>query len=433
MTLWLCLAAIFISILIGWKYKLNTGIIAMAFAYMIGYFGLGLSVNDVIKFWPVNIVFYLLSIALLFNYATINGTMDSLGKKLLYWMGGNAKAIPLAIALVCAVIGGLGAGASTPAIIGPFAFAMALSAGVSPVLTAICIAFGNLLGSNNPYNGYGGVISKNLIIESGSSEKLAMTMSRYIWVNCIFMSLLVIAVFYVLMRGYKTRKVSVEKPAPFSTVQKKTTMVLITAFLLMVVPEILSAWMPLPLLKALSGICKPQSVMIFGAVMCAMLHLAPEKEVIERVPINTIVMIVGVYMLIKVAAAAGLVEFISAILTSTIPRWMVPGTLVLFAAFLSFFSSSTSTVMPLMYPMVPQLAAMLGLNPVMLYSCVFFGGLSTSPSPFSTGGALTIASCADEKVRETLPNKMIVCSLVIPLITVAAVQMGMFSLFSLPI
>ena len=148
MTLWLCLAAIFISILIGWKYKLNTGIIAMAFAYMIGYFGLGLSVNDVIKFWPVNIVFYLLSIALLFNYATINGTMDSLGKKLLYWMGGNAKAIPLAIALVCAVIGGLGAGASTPAIIGPFAFAMALSAGVSPVLTAICIAFGNLLGSN---------------------------------------------------------------------------------------------------------------------------------------------------------------------------------------------------------------------------------------------------------------------------------------------
>lgn len=209
--------------------------------------------------------------------------------------------------------------------------------------------------------------------------------------------------------------------------------ILIIAFLLMVVPEILASWLQIPVLKTLSGICKPQSVMIMGAVVCALLKLAPEKEVIERVPINTIVMIVGVYMLIKVAAAAGLVEFIAAVLTSEIPRWMVPGMVVLFAAFLSFFSSSTSTVMPLMYPMVPQLAAVLGMNPIMLYSCVFFGGLATSSSPFSTGGALTIASCADAHVRERLPNKMIVCSLVIPIITVIAVQFGIFSFFSLPL
>lgn len=430
MTLWLCLAAICISILLGWKLKLNTGIIAMAFAYLIGCLGLGLSVNDVIAFWPVNIVFYLISIALLFNYATINGTMDALGQKLLYWMGGNAKAIPLAIALVCAIVGGLGAGASTPAIIGPFAFAMAISAGVSPVLTAICISFGNLLGSNNPYNGYGGVISKHLIIENGVEEAAAMAMSRYIWVNCILMSALVIAVFYVALHGYKARKVNVEKPAPFTPVQRTTAMILVAAFLLMVVPEILSAWVQNPVLKAVSSICKPQSVMIFGAVLCALLKLAPEKEVIQRIPINTVVMIVGVYMLIKVAAAAGLVEFITSVLTGTIPRWLVPGMVVLFAAFLSFFSSSTSTVMPLMYPMVPQLSATLGLNPIMLYSCVFFGGLATSSSPFSTGGALTIASCADARIRESLPNKMIVCALVIPLITIIAVQLGVFSLFT---
>lgn len=30
MALWLCIIAIVISILVGWKYKLNTGIIAMA-------------------------------------------------------------------------------------------------------------------------------------------------------------------------------------------------------------------------------------------------------------------------------------------------------------------------------------------------------------------------------------------------------------------
>ena len=141
----LCLLAIVASIVIGYKFKFNTGVIALAFAFIIGNLVMGLKVNDIVAFWPTTIVFYLLSIALFFNYATENGTMDVLGKKLLYAMGGNAKLIPLAIAAVSAIVGGLGAGASTPAIVGPFCFVMALSAGCDPVLTAVAITFGNLL------------------------------------------------------------------------------------------------------------------------------------------------------------------------------------------------------------------------------------------------------------------------------------------------
>ena len=73
--------------------------------------------------------------------------------------------------VVCAIVGGLGAGASTPVIVGPFCFVMAVSAGVSPVTTALAIALGNIMGSNNPYNGYGGVIGKNLIMANGIEER----------------------------------------------------------------------------------------------------------------------------------------------------------------------------------------------------------------------------------------------------------------------
>lgn len=110
MNLFLCVAAIVIAIIVGWKFKINTGVIALAFAFIIGNCAMGLKVNDIIAFWPTTIVFYLLSISLFFNYATINGTMDVLGKKLLYALGGNAKFIPIAIALVCGIVGGLGAG-----------------------------------------------------------------------------------------------------------------------------------------------------------------------------------------------------------------------------------------------------------------------------------------------------------------------------------
>ncbi|MBR5261962.1 MAG: hypothetical protein IKV47_07320, partial [Oscillospiraceae bacterium] len=137
MALALCIIAIIVAIVIGYKFKLNTGIIALAFAFLIGNLVMDMKINSIISFFPTTIVFWLISIAVFFNYATENGTMEVLGKKLLFAMGGNAKMIPIAIALVSAIVGGLGAGASTPAIVGPFAFVMALSAGVDPVLTCI--------------------------------------------------------------------------------------------------------------------------------------------------------------------------------------------------------------------------------------------------------------------------------------------------------
>ena len=230
MLLWLCIIAIIISIFVGWKFKFNTGIIAMVFAFLLGILGkfgeeqTALRANDVIGFWPTTIVFYLLSIALFFNYATENGTMEVFGQKLLHALGGNAKMVPFAVAIVSAVVGGLGAGASTPAIVGPFAFVMAATAKVHPALTAICITFGNLVGSNNPFNGYGGLISKRLIMENGAEEAAAMSQSLKIWANCSIITIIIIILAYFLLKGHKAEKVSLEGKVPeFNEIQKKNT------------------------------------------------------------------------------------------------------------------------------------------------------------------------------------------------------------------
>lgn len=431
MALWMCIIAIVISILAGWKFKLNTGIIAMAFAFVIGICVMGMKASNIISYWPTTIVFYLLSIALFFNYATENGTMHVMGQKLLYAMGGNAKLVPFAIAIVSAIVGGLGAGASTPAIVGPFAFVMAATAGVNPVLTAIAITFGNLLGSNNPYNGYGGSISKNLILANGVDEGLIMDWSLKIWFNCCLITVIIIVLSYFVLKGHKAGKVTMSEEIPeFNPVQKKTMTLLIVAFFLMVVPPILNTWIPgVAILSKLNQLCQPQVIMMLGALVCAVMKLGDEKTIIRKIPINTIVMIVGVYSLIQVAAEAGLVDFISGVLTSSIPKALVPGAIVLFAAFLSFFSSSTSTVMPLMYPMVPALASGLGLNPIALYTCIFFGGLATACSPFSTGGAVCIAANPYKDQKELLSNKMIIVALVIPVLTIILAEVGLFNLF----
>jgi di/tricarboxylate transporter len=147
---------------------------------------------------------------------------------------------------------------------------------------------------------------------------------------------------------------------------------------------------------------------------------------------NSILMIAGVAILIGVATAAGLVETMTEFLSTQVPTFMIPGMLIVMAAFLSFFSSGTAVVCPLMYPLVPGLAVSTGLNPIMLFSVIFIGAMSAALSPFSTGGAMVIGGCPDPEVKEKLTNWMIiVASVVIPVIAVIAATIGIFSLFTI--
>ena len=150
-----------------------------------------------------------------------------------------------------------------------------------------------------------------------------------------------------------------------------------------------------------------QSVMVFAAILSVFLKLGDEREVIRKIPMNTLILIAGMSMLLGVAKDAGMTDAIANIMSNSIPKALVPASLVGFAAFLSFFSSGTGVVCPLLYPMVEGLAANLGLNPVMLFSCIFIGAMSSSVSPFSTGGAMTIAGCPDMKVKDQLSTWMI--------------------------
>ena len=59
--------AIVVSIIIGYRTKINTGIVAILFAYVIGCFFLGLKSKEVIAMWPVSTMFSIMSITLFCN------------------------------------------------------------------------------------------------------------------------------------------------------------------------------------------------------------------------------------------------------------------------------------------------------------------------------------------------------------------------------
>ena len=65
----ICLAAFALSIFISYHRKLNTGVLAMAFAYLIGCFILKLSINDVVGLFPVKILFLMFSVCFFYGYS----------------------------------------------------------------------------------------------------------------------------------------------------------------------------------------------------------------------------------------------------------------------------------------------------------------------------------------------------------------------------
>ena len=80
----LSIAALIGAILIGIKRKVNIGIVAMFFAFVLSRFVFeGIDVNKLIlKGWPLKIFFIMMSAMFLFSFATINGATKLLANKL---------------------------------------------------------------------------------------------------------------------------------------------------------------------------------------------------------------------------------------------------------------------------------------------------------------------------------------------------------------
>jgi di/tricarboxylate transporter len=161
------------------------------------------------------------------------------------------------------------------------------------------------------------------------------------------------------------------------------------------------------LISTISGKIDVGLVAIVFTVIALLCKLAPQKEVIARVPWNTIIMIAGAGMLIAVAVEAGTIDALSAWIGSNVPTPLVPLAFSIVGAFMSFFSSTTGVVAPALFPLIPSLAVSTGLSPAALFACTILGAQSSAISPFSSGGSLILGSCGNEEERNHLFNRLL--------------------------
>lgn len=423
----LSLIAIIAAIVLGYVLKINIGIFGATFALLIGTMGLGLKINDVINFWPMKILFYMMVITLFYGFAVSNGTMDVLGKKLIHTIKGRS-ALVLPVSLIACVILGWGGAQAIP-LLGPLVFAIAYSCDLSPLATAITVPIAYNMGADNPLTGQGGIIAKGLIADAGF-ENAGLVWGVYM--NAFLKQLLLFLAIYFIFKCFKGKDIDVSTEAPqFDQKQKTTLVIIITCVCITVLAQVLKTLAPsVGLFKTLNKIFQPQITFLMGIIAMMLAKVGDYKKALRNIPQNTILLIGGMSMIMEVATKAGLVSTVGGYVSENLPPFLIPAALCLFAGFLSAFSSGTSVVCPLLFPLVPALCAGTGLNPVALFSCIYVGAMSTAISPFSSAGAQMLSFCPDENAQSKLSFQLLISAVVVCIVCSVLSSLGLFNIIA---
>lgn len=394
----LIVLATVISIFLGYKTKINTGFFAIGFAYLIGCFGLNLGASKVIAMWPIKIFFVIFSVSLFYNFPMTNGTLEKLSQHMLYKTRKIPHLLPFAIFFCATFIAGLGAGYFTVlAFFGPLTLILCEKTGLSKLTGALAVNYGSLAGANFMTSA-SGIIFRGLIENAGYQNYFSHATA--IFVSTIIIPIVVLSLLILKDKNkmLKNKSLEIDVPEEFNETQK-TTLKLICAmvFIVLIFPILNTVFPGNPIIKFINSKLDIGLIAILFTIVAFLMKLGKEKEIIAKVPWNTLIMICGVGMLISVAIKAGTIEILSSWIGTNIPRFLIPIILCSVGGIMSSFSSTLGVVAPALFPIIPVISETTGLNPTVLFVAVIVGAQATSISPFSSGGSLILGSATEEE------------------------------------
>ena len=392
MTLYV-LAAIVICIILGYTTKINIGLFAIAFSYLIGCFGMGLKASEVIELWPLKIFFVIFAVTLFYNFPLSNGALEKLSNHLIYKCRHFPEFLPLVIFFVATIIAGLGAGYYTVlATMAPMILLLSKHTNLNLVIATLSVNYGALAGANF-ITSQSGVIFRELMRSAGVANDNTFTYILGVFAATFLMPM-------IMLGGYslfnaKNSKIAIKTtvPEPFDGKQKQSLILIFIMMAIVLIVPILNLLLPqVSAIQFLNSRIDIGFIAIFFALISLFLKLGDEKAVIALIPWNTLIMICGVGMLIGLGVEIGVIYELTDWLSTNVPIWMIPILIFIISAIMSLFASTLGVVAPTLFPMVPPLAVASGLSPLLLFTCIVVGAQSSSLSPFSSGGSLMLGA-----------------------------------------
>ncbi|HHT46251.1 MAG TPA: di-/tricarboxylate transporter [Firmicutes bacterium] len=409
----LVISAIIVAIALGFVFKINVGLLAIVFSYIIGAFFMGLKTKDIILMWPTNLFWMILTITFFYGFAMSNGTLSVIARKTVFASRKYPYLIPITLYILTLIISGIGPGAiAVFALMSPLIMAIVMESNISPILGATIIICGGSAGGWSPI-AVNGVVTRGVIETAGYGAD-SSALSASVFSNMLIVCTIVFILAYFILGGYKAKALNMETPPDFNRDQIINIYLIATVLLVAILPQVLAVIFPASkMLAFLKNQIEITFIAVIGSVIAMFYKIGNEKDVISKVPWGIIVLICGTGMLISVAVAAGTITTLSAWMGNHVSAATAPIFLSIVSGVMSIFSSTLGVVIPTLYPMVPGVIEATGNNPGVLFSIIAVSSVLVAYSPFSTAGALAVAAVADEAKRKTLFNTL----LIIPFIT----------------
>ena len=385
---WLSLGALFVAIVVSCFTRLNVGVLAVAFAWIVGvYFG-GMRLEDVLAGFPIQLFLTLVGVTMLFTQAQLNGTLDQVAHRSVRLCRGNTGLIPVSFFLLGLGIASLGPGnVATAAMLAPMAMAVATRARIPPFLMALMVGMGAQAGALSPFAPTG-------IIVNGIMDKidLAGFEWRTYWSNAAAHAGLAFAG-YGLLGGVKLFRTEYSGSADD---MPESTPVTVAHWITLAV--IIGVVVSVLFLAANIGMAA-----FAGAVVLAAVRVADHEQAVRRMPWTPIVMVSGVTVLIVLLEKTGGLDLFTAMLATIATRDTVTAAVAFVTAVISVYSSTSGVVLPAFLPTIPGLVMRLGGgDPFAIATSMNVGAHLVDMSPLSTTGAMCLAGITDPaQVRPT--------------------------------
>ena len=257
-------AFILLALILGTRLKINIGLIALAFAYLLGMTAGGLTPNGVVSLFPVSLFFNFMMATFLFGFAQENGTLKKVAEHLLYACRGMTWMLGLLFFLITTIVAGLGAGGAAPFFMSAICFSLAIQAGINPLLVSLALWMASMVGGSMPWtSGYATNVGQlEIYFDLDTSSDYVI---KFFVFRAVFYTILYLLMFLVL-RGYKVNAGSIflDRPAPFDENQRRTLAIILGIIAMIVIPAAVELLLPNPVTQCISTYCSFQ----FLAVVC---------------------------------------------------------------------------------------------------------------------------------------------------------------------
>jgi di/tricarboxylate transporter len=418
-----------IMFIIATALPINMGAVAFALAFIIGGIFVGMEGKAVLAGFPGDLFLTLVGITYLFAIAQKNGTIDLLVHWAVRAVRGRIVAIPWVMFVVTALLTAFGAlGPAAVAIIGPVALRFAKQYKINPLLMGLLVIHGAQAGGFSPISVYGSIT--NGVVQKAGLEVTEMAVFLTSLGFNFMMSVICFFAFggIALMRRGAVMAGSAELalaggPQASSrqfAIEGHGALVSAGGGTLSNDPDALEAVSinreRLFTLVGLIGLgiaaliynLNVGLVSITVAVALALLSPKGQKGAVDGISWSTVLLICGVVTYVGVLEKAGAVDFIgNGVSDIGIP--LLGALLVCYVGgIVSAFASSAAVLgatIPLAVPFLMQ--GHLGAAGVICALAI--SSTIVDVSPFSTNGALVVASAAKEE-RESLFRQFLIYS-----------------------